>query len=52
MTGTPPQPHQAFDGSDLVLDHDGDTAAFTSSAADLVPGDTNDRRDVFVARLK
>ena len=36
----------------LGLDHDGDTAAFISSATNLVPGDTNGQQDVFVARLK
>lgn len=39
-------------GFDLVLDHDGDTAAFTSVATNLVAGDTNGQLDVFVARLK
>ena len=31
---------------------DGRVVAFTSLAADLVTGDTNGRRDVFVARLR
>ena len=34
-----------------VLSLDGRTAAFRSFASDLIPGDFNDKRDVFVLRL-
>ena len=34
------------------LSEDGTKVAYTSSAADLVPGDTNDQPDVFVTDLK
>jgi Tol biopolymer transport system component len=41
-----------FPTNELVLDGDGDTAAFSSNATNLLPGDTNGRLDVFVARLR
>ncbi len=37
--------------SQPVLSADGRTVAFQSLASDLIPGDYNDRRDVFVASL-
>jgi TolB protein len=52
LTAAVPGPNLAPDGYDLVLDRDGDHAAFSSTQSDLVPGDANDRRDVFVMRLK
>ena len=39
-------------GFDIGIDEDGETAAFTSWASNLVAGDTNDRMDVFARRLK
>jgi hypothetical protein len=52
VTAAVPGPNLAPDAFDLVLDRDGDHAAFSSTQTDLVAGDTNDRRDVFVMRLK
>ena len=42
------------DGASFVsgISGDGSVVAFTSLAGNLVPGDTNGRRDVFVARLR
>jgi Tol biopolymer transport system component len=42
----------ATSGFDLAIDHDGDTAVFTSAATNLVPADANGELDVYVARLK
>jgi len=39
------------DGAQLNISRDGRTAFFRSFAGDIVPGDYNDRRDVFVVRL-
>jgi hypothetical protein len=39
-------------GHDISLDRTGKTAAYTSGANNLVPGDSNNTLDVFVARLK
>jgi Tol biopolymer transport system component len=39
------------DGAQLGVSRDGRTAVFRSFASDLVPGDYNDTRDVFVVRL-
>jgi Tol biopolymer transport system component len=48
--------HQLTGGADgasgtVALDADGRTAAFSSTATNLVPGDTNGVSDVFVRRL-
>ena len=39
-------------GQQLALSGDGTTVAFLSTATDLVPGDDNDCRDVFVKNLR
>jgi hypothetical protein len=39
------------DGAQLGVSRDGRTAVFRSFASDLVPGDYNDTRDVFIVRL-
>ncbi|HVM12348.1 MAG TPA: hypothetical protein VM638_07735, partial [Actinomycetota bacterium] len=46
--GTPPSAASSFP----AISADGSRVAFHSDAADLVPGDTNGRRDVFVHDLK
>ena len=42
----------SLNASGASISGDGRYIAFTSFASNLVPGDTNDRRDVFVLRLK
>jgi Tol biopolymer transport system component len=50
LTGPPPFAGNGL-SSDPVMSYDGRTVAFHSFASDLVAGDYNDARDVFVLRL-